>query len=200
MSLALIFATLKEADQTLSLLNAQEMQYERLYRIQNGFILISGMGSLAAAARTLALIREYPISEIWSLGLAGSFNDRFELGQMVPIEKVSKHLLFPPDIDTHSKNFSEGVFPPLYLSAEEKGASLLTSDYPHHQKSGLHYDLVDMEGYGIAFASLSGNKKCRLFKWVSDFTSSKGASLIQTHIKAHSLKMAEWVNSLLLTT
>ena len=53
------------------------------------------------------------------------------------------------------------------------------------------WDLVDMEGYGVAFAAAALGKKCRMWKIISDFTSPEGRDLIRKHKKELSEKIAE---------
>jgi nucleoside phosphorylase len=79
---------------------------------------------------------------------------------------------------------------------EGNQAKLISSDFPIHDVEHRTYlaqkwDLVDMEGYGIAFACSYLGKKCRMWKIVSDFASPGGRELIRKHKPSLSARLAQ---------
>lgn len=178
----LVFATYLEAEATIQRLHAKENALN-MFSFEGGAILLSGMGSHAAIAAILERGREF--DEIWNLGFAGSLTHA-PLFRILSIGKVIKHV--PTSLDSYSLEIMNKAFPPLHLEGE---STLLTSDFPLHQKPFDRAALVDMEGYGMAFAANHLGKKCRMWKIVSDFVSQGGAALIQQNAKKLSKLLAD---------
>ncbi len=192
-----VFSTQMEAENSLDVLRCKVVEEGRLYQFKQGHVVISGWGILNASAATA----EYAhlANEVWNFGICGSLQDGHQIGQLFEIKRVDKFLSFQTK-DTHSIKIAHGVFPPIELSTQ--GARLLTSDYPIHDAKlksqlGKEHDLVDMEGYGIAFAAKKMQKPCRQWKLVSDFSSEGGQHLIKQSMKALSQQTAEVLVGLL---
>lgn len=179
-----IFATPNEAQATIKKLNSKMIE-EHVYKSGSDLIIISGIGSLAA----LRAVLKYGIAadEIINLGIAGSLNPNLDLGHITEISAVDKFL-------PHMDPVASKAFPPL--SIQTQGLKLLTSDFPIHEnelrkKLSPNWDLIDMEGYGIAYGALALGKKFRLVKIVSDFASENGRDLILKNIEKNSMRLAE---------
>jgi nucleoside phosphorylase len=85
--------------------------------------------------------------------------------------------------------------PQIYGKTQE-GDKLISSDFPIHDETlrknlGTEWDLVDMEGYGVAFAAHALGKKCRIWKIISDFALTGGRSLIRKNKTLLSEKIAD---------
>lgn len=190
--LLITFASHEEARASIHLLKAIQLEKTNLYKFERGNILVTGMGSIAAAATTMPYLNT--TTEIWNYGLAGSLKEGLTIGSLHPIQTASKWLHFPHKLDEHSKNFGSKIHPTF--ANQQHGLHLISSDYPIHAKSlrqrmSLNYDLVDMEGYGIAFAATACKVPYSLWKIVSDFASHEGPDLIKKHIAHHSELMAQ---------
>lgn len=139
------------------------------------------------------------VDEIWNLGLCGALRSGISIGSTIEIMKVGKYIPFQTQ-DPLSLTFIQKIYPEFHLSpispprsAEKSvlngsGGKLITSDFPIHDLDQRKYlaekwEVVDMEGYGIAFAAHYLGKKCRMWKIVSDFASPGGRELIQKHKK-----------------
>ena len=183
----ILFATLPEAEATLERLSAQRIAPSR-YSFFGGEILISGLGMHRAQAALLMHGAAY--DELWNLGIAGALSE-LPLFTLVSIGQVHKYV--PPcRLSAHARALMESALPPFTLDGDER---LLSSDFPLHtrkKKSGL-YSLVDMEGYGVAFAAHQLSKKCSIWKIVSDFASPGGSALIAKHMRECSLALAKKV-------
>ena len=184
----LLFALHLEALPTLEALQAQLYSKDH-YRFSGGHLVISGVGSYAAQ---LAVTRLAPqVEEIWNLGFAGAIDDQLQIGTVEEIGIVKKHLPLPR-LDATSLQITEAHLPQIDLGGE---VCLATSDFPIHdsnlQPQGAH--LVDMEGYGIAYAANALGKRCRMWKIVSDFASKGGREMIRREAKALAEKLAQRV-------
>ncbi|MDR3624948.1 MAG: hypothetical protein P4L16_07410 [Chlamydiales bacterium] len=195
--LLITFATIQEASPSIDVLKAFYSKENECYLFEKGRIVITGIGSIAASARTMHHLTE--CKEVWNFGLAGALKKNYEIGSLLSIQSASKWLHFPEELDSHSKTFSQQAHPSLNI--KEQGAHLISSDYPIHnpqikENLALTYDLVDMEGYGIAYAASLANKPCSLWKIVSDFASTDGQKLIKQHINSLAINISHFLAEL----
>lgn len=193
----LLFATLQEAQKTLETLHGQQ-ETGSLYSFQGGKIVISGMGSLAAA--TTVANHGASFEEIWNVGIAGVLHDHLPLGAFFEVGQCRKHLSLPPSIDPHSQELSEKQHPSLSLNGSSY--RLISSDYPIHQQATRERisekgELVDMEGYGVAFAAKKMGKKCVIWKLSSDPALPGGAAMIADQLPLWSELLAKKCEELL---
>lgn len=203
--LLIVFATQKEASATIDLLEAipvighqrtiwPEEEATSLYSFEKGWIALSSIG-IANAQMTIAQ-HAHLVDEVWNLGLAGGLQEKHCVGDLLSIHNVGKYI--PLEIDRTSFLMGETANPWLSLHSPLKEASLLSSDFPIHDarlRSSLQkkWDLVDMEGYGVAFAAHYFEKKCRMWKVISDFARIGGRDLIKQHIVELSYLLANKV-------
>lgn len=191
--LLIVFATQAEAAATLRECQSSEEIAGHLYRFDLGSIAICGIGCLAAATTVARYGTHFRC--ILNLGIAGSLRDDHAFGQVLTISSVARNNLLPDEIDDHSKSMHATHFSPLELHGDE-GLRLVSSDYPiHHpyisRKLAANHDLVDMEGYGIAYASQQLSVPCFIWKAVSDFTNANGPAMIREQIDALSDILAD---------
>ncbi|MCB1181112.1 MAG: hypothetical protein KDK55_03710 [Chlamydiia bacterium] len=198
----IIFATYEEAEPSLKKLNAQPVLDSVIshrkrgnlpicYNIDQGLIVLANIG--IHAAQHAVSRYHFGCDEILNIGIAGALSKNFSIGTMIEIEKIGKHVFYPKDLDNTSKNIVQRTIPSFTLQG--KGGRLISSDFPvHHseQKELLsqHWDLIDMEGYGVVYAATKFGKPCRLWKIVSDFSSEGGRKLIQKHQQTLAKKIA----------
>ena len=184
----LVFALLHEAAATIDRLKAKQTD-SNLYTFDGGEIVICGLGIHAAQSSVSEHIHK--CDEVWNLGLAGALTEELPLTTLVAIGRVTKYVPVQ-DLDSHSQNLMEEHLIPFELGGEY---SLTTSDFPIHTKEHRppKCHLVDMEGYGIAFAARHLGKKCRMWKIVSDFASPGGVQLIKQNREYYSKLLAKKV-------
>ena len=182
----LVFAYYLEAADTIKRVNAQKIA-PNLYTFPEGEILLTGLGIHAAQAA----ISKYSVEhdEIWNLGFAGALQE-FPLFELVSIGQITKYV--PVTLDEHSQTQMEEHLVPQNLEGDY---NLLTSDFPIHDEKFRHKNchLVDMEGYGIAYAANYLGKKCRMWKIVSDFARPGGPQLIRENLSELSKLLADKV-------
>lgn len=179
-----IFATLNEARATVEMTEAKPLS-ETLYRFSKGFILISGIGSVATLTSLASLPKE--TSHVVSYGLAGALHENLQLETFYEIGSVEKFFSFPDAIDSHSKVFGERAFPKLTIG--KAPYRLMTADYPIHREKAredLKGDFVDMEGYAIAYFCKKRGLPLKMLRLTSDFAKEATRGLIQQKLEHYS--------------
>lgn len=124
-------------------------------------VLICGMQPIPSAVALMRHLCFNTCSEVINIGFAGSLKDHHRFGEIYAIDTLGK--LHHPEL----KVAASSPFPK---------AALFTSDYPIHSQTtrkslGKNYDLVDMEGWALAWTCQEFGIPCRFFKIVSDFCS-----------------------------
>lgn len=206
----LIFAQLAEAEAVIRRTCAEPVAGETAhiwsegivpscYRFEKGVIAICNVG-LHSAQMSVAKHAVH-CEEVWNLGLAGSLKEGLPIGEIISIDQVGKYIPIEEEsLDPRSQECISFTLPTLLLAGN--GSRLVSSDFPihhtqHRERLASKWDLVDMEGYGIAYASAALGKKCRMWKIISDFASPGGRELIRKHKKALAEKIADVVDSAL---
>lgn len=142
----ILFATAVEAKASLE-----------LSKSSYGKIIITGMGSLNAYHAILR--HQRGVDGIINIGFAGAFDLSLPLGSLHEVSLVEKR-----EFASH----------PLTSS----GKRLLSSDRPlrsnaAREKYASRYDLVDMEGFGVALAAKRLQLPVTLIKCVTDHVSDE---------------------------
>ena len=193
----LLFAQLSEAAATIEALNAKAQPNSEKqiwsegiiptrYSFDDGLIVITDVGLYPAAA---AVAKYGPTcSEIWNLGLAGTLSHNLDIGTLLPISRLGKYIPIP----------NQHATAPADLKLGDSGIALVSSDFPihehvHREHLSANYDMVDMEGYAIAYMANALGIKCRMWKIVSDFASPGGRELISKNKHQLSKKIAEHI-------
>lgn len=173
------FATVEEAQYTLEYFEARPIS-DGLYQYDLGMIAITGIGPFAAHIVATALSEN--VDEIINIGLAGSLNANLEVGTIHSVAKLSKYLWHPKGHE-HAKKSLAGSLPAVTL--KDSGLHLCTVDWPVVEEQLVDelrttYDIVDMEGYSVAFAANALDKKCMVYKIISDHCSSDSSAQIRS--------------------
>ncbi len=166
--IAIIMATLLEAEPFIEALALEKQADEPcpVYRRENLFLGISGIGKAnAALATTYACLKLRP-GLICNLGAAGATKESLPLGSIYQINKV---------IEPDRPSLKNGL-PQVHHSQtlpEFKTAILATQDrtiktFEERRETALHADLCDMEGSAVIQTAAKFNIPCHLFKFVSD--------------------------------
>lgn len=205
----IVFAQAGEAAATLARLQAEPVEGERAqvwsegeipcyYRFERGSIAISSVG-LHAAQMCVARYC-HACDEVWNVGLAGALKNGHPIGSLLPIGTVGKYIPIPvEDLDNGTQECLTFTLPHLNLYSNNPGR-LISSDFPihdlaHRERLAGAWDLVDMEGYGIAYASSHLGKTCRMWKIISDFASPGGRELIRKHKAELSERIASFLEA-----
>ncbi|MCH9625085.1 MAG: hypothetical protein S4CHLAM123_02520 [Chlamydiales bacterium] len=204
----IVFAQTREASATLKRLKATPVPLHTIhvwtegvmpsyYQFDQGFIVISNTGIHAAQMAVSKYAHAF--DEIWNWGVAGSLKDNQPIGKIYAIEKVDKYVpvQYIP-LDEGSKECIASTLSSHNLNS--LGHKLISSDFPIHDKIlreslSSQWDLVDMEGYGIAFAAHHLGKTCKIWKVISDFASENGREFIHRHMEELSEIIADKIDS-----
>lgn len=206
----ILFAQFGEAASTIEHLRARPIGEEQKeiwsedkqpsrYAFEQGEIHLTDIG-IPSAIMTVAQYGPQ-FKEVWNFGLAGALRPEGTIGELTPITQVGKYVpIEQTQLDPLSFNCLEHISPTLPLSAT--GLKLITSDFPihsasHKQRLSPDWDLVDMEGYGIAYACKQLKIPCKMWKIVSDFSSEGGRALIRQHKSTLSKKISLQISSLI---
>ena len=169
-----------------------------LYQISEGWIALCGVGIHAAQ---MAVAKYSHLADIiWNLGICGSLKSHFPVGELFEVQTVGKYIPLAHDLDARSKECLVKTLPNFNCAAS--GAKLISSDFPvfhelHREALKQEWDLVDMEGYGIAYAAAQLQKPVSLWKLVSDFAKQEERASIQQKKALLSEQLANYLLNLI---
>lgn len=197
----ILFTTLIEAGPLVDALGAKPIpgsnrpvwphnDCPHLFEFDGGLIALTDLG--VHRAHSLTLLHGQSVDEIWNFGIAGALAP-LSIGSLVSIQSISLYNPAPDFLDPMSLQMMQRATPKLQCQGSH---SLLTSPFPLHdtalkKKLAKEWDLVDMEGYGMATAANFLNKPIYLWKAISDFAENGGRELLRKHIQALSEELAE---------
>jgi len=166
--IAIVMATMIEAKPFVLGMSMKKIGQKpfSLFRNDNVFLVISGIGKANAAMAAAYCCKEFYPSCICNLGSAGATVVSHSLGEIFHINKIFEYdrpefITGNPHI--HEPHVLDG-FPIATLSTSDK-AILDPEERKEVSKSA---DLMDMEGASVVQACRIFETKCYMFKYVSD--------------------------------
>jgi adenosylhomocysteine nucleosidase len=185
MTIGIIIATMMEAEPFIQCFGMKEVEARpfTVYEGRDAFVVISGIGKVNAAMATSYACLKFDPVLILNLGAAGATESATEPGRIYHVEKTIE-----PD-RIHLRTNTPYVLRPDVLDGFDM-ATLATRDravidIDTFKSTATIADLVDMEGASVVQASRRFNKKCFLFKFVSDTPAHIGQyELILRQIKS----------------
>ncbi|MEH1029230.1 nucleosidase [Micromonospora profundi] len=154
-------------------------------------VLLTGIGKVNAASAVATVLAVGPRpSLLLNLGTAGAL--RPGLAGIHEIATVLQH-----DLDTTLLLALTGETYGAPLALATEGAVLATGDTfvaddAARDRLAQRADLVDMEGYAVAWAAAQAGVPCRLVKQVSDEAGEGAARTWQEAVDACARDLAEW--------
>ncbi|MEV0946150.1 nucleosidase [Rhodococcus sp. NPDC049939] len=159
-------------------------------------VLITGMGKVAAAVATATKLAEYPRTEkplVISIGTCGTLHEH------------GSGLFTPSTVLNHDfsaevlRGFGHEVTDVLHLP-DGDGSVLATgdvfvSDPVVRDALAARADLVDMEGFSIAYASAHVGARCRLVRHVTDKADEEALSWPDL-IDGSARELGKWLEAL----
>lgn len=193
----LAFATTIEAQPFIDYHGLTRKNTSGLYTLYGGdnlSLIITGMGALKGAVYLSHLLQQkkltgHPVTEVINYGVAGCVCDTLSLGEIIAVDRVIKYDPVEFSKPQPNKYFSSS-FPHITLTRKSKDTVVLaTSDHPIFseddvQRVAQHAHLVDMEGYGYAFAANSHGVPIQLVKGISDFAYKESEQSFKKIMKA----------------
>lgn len=165
---AIIMATMLEAKPFVEGLALQQSATHPFLIFKNDHILliISGIGKTNAAIATIYSSEKFNPAYICNLGAAGATDFSHGLGEILHIKKIVEY--DRPEFKskkphTHQPHTLNG-FKTALLATGDKAVL----DPQQRKKLSIHAGLVDMEGAAVAQTCRLLQKKCIMFKFVSD--------------------------------
>ena len=161
-------------------------------------VLITGVGKVFAAPAAAAALAEDPsITQVVNIGSAGALHDHLE--GLHEITAVWNHDLSAEAL----RNFGYDPKEWLTLPGADEGVSpvrlatgdMFVSDPLVRSRLAAQADLVDMEGYAIAWACRQAGVPVRLVKHVSD-KADEGALDWPTLVDLSARALAQWLERL----
>jgi adenosylhomocysteine nucleosidase len=159
-------------------------------------VLVTGAGKVNAAIAVTAILAESSPSRVVNLGTAGALHDGVA-GTNV-ISSVAQH-----DLDDASLFALSGLHFGETLVLGDSGARLVTGDVfvaddVTRARLALLADLVDMEGYAVARASLAAGVPVTLVKQVSDSAGAGAGRSWRDSVDACAEELGAWAREHLL--
>ncbi len=137
---------------------------------QNVILIESSIGKVASAIATAALIEEHQVGRIINIGLAGALSP-IEAGQAFFISSVTQHDAYIP-----FEAYQQDMYQRLDCSypENEATATLTTGDQFITDTLAIEdqADMVDMEGFAVAYTAKRYQVPTTLIKGISDDANS----------------------------
>jgi len=142
-----------------------------------------GVGKLNAAINTMRLINEHKPDRVFNFGTVGLINET--LSGFIEINRVCQR-----DMNAEPKS-PRGITPfedsTIYISNAAPGVgyrcgtgdSFVSAEDTWHTS---YCDVVDMEGYAIAFACKVANVPWFMYKYITDFANAAGFESWQENV------------------
>ncbi len=159
-------------------------------------VLVTGAGKVNAAIAVSMILAEHSPSSVVNLGTAGSLRD--EITGTHVISSVVQH-----DLDDAALFALSGLHFGQVIHLAEAGARLVTgdafvADETTRARLAERADLVDMEGYAVARASLAADVPVTLVKQVSDSANEQAGRSWRQTIDACAEELGAWARQHLL--
>lgn len=158
----LTFAHLGEANAFIEKFQLKRIEAD-LYQNDNLVVVITGEGPFEAATKTALTIPRFPIKQIINPGIAGSLDEKLNLGEVYPTRSIYLIKGSKPEFKT--------------FQASTLGLDCLTSfERILDRSSALRLrgigKLIDREAWGVAMAAKTAGLPFTSFKVISDFPGS----------------------------
>ncbi|MEG0771006.1 MAG: hypothetical protein RR436_03810 [Clostridia bacterium] len=196
MKFGIIIAMEEEAQPLINKLKLrkEENLYFKLYKNEDIFLIISGIGLSASelAAGYLAFVLECDV--LYNIGTCGTTGNMFNHNEIVSIDKVYKR-----DFNLVPAGYMQfevpnvGQYIQLPSNNNFRVASCYSSDEFITKKSIVPDNvLVEMEAYSIAYVAFIKKIPCYIYKIVSDFTKDNvNDNSHKNNVDASSVKLAD---------
>ncbi|WP_213357829.1 hypothetical protein [Chlamydiifrater phoenicopteri] len=180
-------------------------------------VLISGWGSELAVHTLKLWLRQSDIFyDFWiNIGIAGASSSQIPLHKTYSITTVEKIIHRPKSLSNFSglqararmeqeKESCPWIVDPLSPSVSTRplpifpSAHLYTAPSPVNEGINSSFDLIDMEGYGIASIARDIGTPISLIKTTSDYTNSAAGLFIHIHLPQLSEQIKDSLNQALL--
>ncbi|MCQ4119211.1 nucleosidase [Rhodococcus tibetensis] len=159
-------------------------------------VLITGIGKVSAAVAVANALADYPSSQkplVVNIGTAGALHEHHS-GLFVP-SIVLNHDISGNAIRALGHEVADRLDIPEGDGSVLATGDVFVSDAAVRDVLAGRADLVDMEGFAVAYACARAGVRCRLVKHVSD-TADDSALDWPARIDASARGLAQWLQAL----
>ncbi|WP_037204665.1 nucleosidase [Rhodococcus opacus] len=159
-------------------------------------VLITGIGKVSAAVAVVSALADYPRTDkplVVNIGTAGALHEHHS-GLFTP-STVLNHDISGDAIRALGHEVADLLALPDGDGSVLATGDLFVSDAGVRDVLARRADLVDMEGFAVAYASARGGARCRLVKHVSD-TADDSALDWPARIDASARELGRWLAAL----
>jgi 5'-methylthioadenosine/S-adenosylhomocysteine nucleosidase len=170
------------AEEVVKIVNAYDLQQSNqrceynTYVGDNIVLIESSIGKIASSLATAILINDFNVDTIINIGIAGALKDT-KTDTAYFIESVAQHDVIMPFAQYQVDMFQtiDCVIPPKLLTINDSHKKLATGDQFITDTSSIpdEYDLVDMEGFAVAYVAQRYSIPIIMIKGVSDDANSQ---------------------------
>jgi len=148
------------------------LQIPNIYFNDDIVLIESGIGKTASAYATTHLINVWQPDHIINIGLCGGINPDLKIGDTFLVNDVHQADVYKP-FEGYEDFVAHITLENSYCKVKSKSASLATVDkFVDRIDSSLGFelsaDIVDMEGYSVAYVCQQYRKQCCLIKSICD--------------------------------
>jgi len=171
-SIGIVCAMSEEVQKIVNAFNLAKTQPTLNYPTyqNNDIVLIeSSIGKVASSVAASTLIEKYQIERLINIGLAGALNP-IPAGSAYFVSSVSQHDTFIP-----FENYQQDMYKSIQCTVPknaENTATLTTGDQFITDSNSIekNVDMVDMEGFAVAYVAEKHNIPITMIKGISDDT------------------------------
>ena len=171
-SIGIVCAMSEEVQKIVNAFNLQKSQpILNCPTYQNNHIVLieSSIGKVASTLAASTLIEKYPIDRLINIGLAGALSP-IPVGSAYFISSVSQHDAFIP-----FENYQQDMYKSIQCTVPNnaENTAILTTGDQFITDSSLvknKADMVDMEGFAVAYVAEKHNIPITMIKGISDDT------------------------------
>ncbi len=154
-----------------------------LYQNQQITLIESSIGKVASTLATTTLIANYEIDRLINIGLAGALKNT-PVGSAYFVSTVTQHDAFIP-----FKEYQQDMYQRIDCTAPASAtniATLTTGDQfiDGTKQINSDADMVDMEGFAVAYVANKHNIPITLIKGISDDANSSSEAELFTNLNA----------------
>jgi nucleoside phosphorylase len=168
--IGIVCAMREEVEKIINAFNLTKIKSQLDYKIyQNNHITLieSSVGKVASTLATIILINKFNVDKLINIGLAGAIKP-IATGTAYFIKSVNQHDAFMP-FDDYQQDMYQSINCTVPKQTD-KTATLTTGDQfiTDSSKINTNADMVDMEGFAVAYVANRYNIPITLIKGVSD--------------------------------
>lgn len=142
-----------------------------VYENKSIVLIESSIGKVASTLATTILIEKYHVNKLINIGLAGGLK-KIPTGKAYFVKSVTQHDSFIP-FEQYQQDMYQTI--ECEIPENEKSITLTTGDkfINNIQNVSVDADIVDMEGFAVAYVANKYNVPISIIKGISDDANSK---------------------------